>query len=40
MLNIEKEVVYRQLAEGEITFSQFLKKMLKINTQKIKKGEL
>ena len=40
MLDIEKEVVYRQLAEGKITFSQFLKEMLKINTQKIKKGEL
>ena len=40
MLDVEKKVVYKQLAEGKITFSQFLEKMLKINTQKIKKGEL
>jgi hypothetical protein len=40
MLGIEEEVVYRQLTEGKITLSQFLEEMLRINTQKIKKGEL
>ena len=40
MLGIEEEVVYRRLTEGKITLSQFLEEMLRINTQKIKKGEL
>lgn len=35
-----QEIAHRKLQEGKITFSQFLKEMLVINTERIKKGEL